>query len=985
MDTINFQSIASQRQGQTVLSGILAAVAAALGLVPYVAIYFIAVHLFETGVNNADAQFLFLITGGSLIATTLKSVVMGLSLHISHAAAYDILYEARLALARKFGALPLGFFDENNTGAVKRVIHEDVEKMEETLAHIVPELVAAVTVPLLSFIIMLFIDWRLGLLMMASPILGTVFFGLINHLFGSDEMKTYYSMVDRMNSAVIQYINGMKVIKAFTRSEASFADLKEVINEMVVFYTKMGVKVQRVYSGVPVAFRTGPLFILPVSLILYLGGSLDLPTLLFFLLMSLGFARPIYNFMMHGMMAFYQISTAMKRIDGLLDEQSLEEPTLPQTPQDFSITFGDVVFSYGNEADAKRVLEHVSFVIPQGSVTALVGPSGSGKTTIARLIPRFWDVQDGQVEIGGVDVRQMTTSDLMNAVSFVFQEVFLFNDTFYENIRVGNLDATEEQVIAASKLARCHDFIQELGGYEQQIGENGAKLSGGQRQRLSIARAILKNAPIIVLDEATAFVDPENESLIQEAIAALLNSTPEQPKTLVVVAHRLSTITEADQILLVNQGQIVAAGTHNELLGSNKLYQTLWKAHTDITGWEHKDDISLSVNRNTTYDGTYAPLENPYEGLKTAKGHWSRVASLVAGERPLFWRGILWSFIEGGFIAYPIFIIYLAILALYNAELTSTTILTLFIGLLAIFFGQYLFSFLSYKDFLRLDVMVQRNLRVFLSDYLRRLPLGFFTKHDVGYIDALFTTTIEFLETRLTTTTFVSGVVAPSLVFIFALFVDWRMALAMGVSVPLALLLLRQAMLIFDQVWHTQREARKQANSRMVEYIHGISVIRAFNLPGERFSQFDDAMDTYRVASRQTTTRITPAIIGFVSVLEIGFALMLALGVWLTIDGSLTIERFLIFMLLGTAFYTPMIALADMISFQRIVANGINNINEFLRSPMLPQPSANRAATGYGITFEDVHFSYSDEKVLQGVSFSIPEQHMVALVGRKRS
>jgi ATP-binding cassette, subfamily B, bacterial len=988
MTPLSFKMLTMTRRQGLLLSALLSIIAAGLGLVPYIAVYLIAAHLFERGIASADLNYVLTIAGGSLIAAIVKALTMVASLHVSHIAAFDILYETRLALARKLGTLPLGYFDQRATGTIKRVIHEHVEKTEEVLAHIVPDMAAALAVPLLSFVLLLMVDWRLALLLLVSPLIGILLFGIMNQQFGSKQMKTYNRMVDHMNSTIIQYINGIKVIKAFTRSQSSFADIKQVVDEMFDFYTQMGRDVQRIYSGVPVAFRTGPLIILPAGLLMHLNNSLDLPTLLLFLLMSLGFARPIYNFLLHGMMAFYQIGVSVGSIDKLLNEDSLPEPRQPQQPQNTDIVFRDVTFSYHapvqDQPNAPLILNRVSFSIPAGSVTALVGPSGAGKTTIARLIPRFWDIHGGSIEIGGVDIRQMHTTTLMDTVSFVFQDVFLFNDTVYENIRIGNPNASRDQIITAARLARCHEFIEELGGYDYHVGENGAKLSGGQRQRLSIARAILKNAPIIVLDEATAFVDPENEGLIQEAIAALLTSNPDKPKTLVIVAHRLSTITEADQILVVDEGRIQAQGRHLDLLASSDLYRTLWSAHSDASKWQFDSDVeteTLTVNRNTAYDGAVNAMDNPFEPLKTAKGHWDRVRGLVGRENRLFRRGVLWTLLEGNLIAYPAIIIYLALLVINSATLTTRDIALYSLGLLLIFAGQYVFSFLAYTTFLRLDTRIQSNLRLFLSDYLRRLPLGFFTQRDVGYIDSLFTTTIEFIETRLSTAMFVAGVVAPAMIFVFTLFLDWRMALAMGASIPFALIIMRRGLRVFDQVWHAQREARKLANSRMVEYIQGISVIRAFNLPGERFTQFEQAMNRYRIASRETVTRISAAMSGFGSVLEIGFALMLIVGTWLAVQGSLSFAGFLIFMLLGTSFYAPIMMLGEMASLRRILASGVNNLNEFLQTPTLPEPTICKQPNGYAITFEDVHFGYEDEKVLNGVSFTIPEKSMVALVG----
>ncbi|PID84924.1 MAG: hypothetical protein CSB13_10645 [Chloroflexi bacterium] len=985
----NILSISRRRAGQLVLSALLSVIASAMGLMPYAAVYLITVHLFEFGTTNADTNYIFMVAIASLVATIIKAITLGISLHVSHVAAYDILYEIRIELAHKLGSMPLGWFDRRNTGAIKRVIHESVEQMEEGLAHLVPELAAAIAVPLLSIIVLFFIDWRMSLVLLLCPLLGISMSSLVARS-SAHEMKIYNKLLDRMNSTIIQFINGMKVIKTFTQSQASFANIKTMVQDITEYYIDMGERYQRIWAAVAVGFRTGPLFALPIGLILYGAQIIDLPTLILFLVMSLGFARPIFNLMMHGSMAFYQIYQSMERIDALLAQPSLTETAEPQHPNGCDIVFKNVSFSYGSlkdEADADTappVLQDVSFTIPRGSVMALVGPSGAGKTTISRLIPRFWDVDGGSIEIGGVDIRQMNTTELMNTVSFVFQDVFLFNDTIYENIRLGKPEATHEQIMAAAKLARCDEFAEELGGYDYMVGENGTRLSGGQRQRISIARAILKNAPIIVLDEATAFVDPENESLIQEALAALIAGDPEEPKTLLVVAHRLSTITEVDRIFVVDAGKIVAQGTHAELLVSSPLYQTLWQAHTDARMWQFDTDADsemIEINRNTTYDVEYAPLHNPFTSLVTAKGHWQQIRGLVGDDRSLFRRSIAWSFLEGIFLAFPVGIIYLALRDLIQGGVSTTALIGLTVGLLVIFLAQWFLNKTAYMSFLRLDARIQSRLRLFLSDYLRRLPLGFFTSRDVGYIDALFTTTIDFMATRISTSLFIASVVSPVIIFVFTLFLDWRMALAMGISVPAAALVLNLSVGRFNRAWIAQREALKKANARMVEYIQGIGVIRAFNLSGDRFAQFDDAMNRFRLASRRTATDLTPAMIGFSSILEIGFALMLVIGPIFVANGTLSFEDFLIFMLVGVSFYVPMLGLGDMLAFQRIISNGINNINEFITTPMLPEPDVSQPPQGYTITFEDVHFSYEREKVLDGVSFHIPERSMVALVG----
>ena len=989
------QSVATRRIGQLILSATLSVIASIMGLAPYIAIYLITTHLFDFGVRNADMRYVFGIAIASLAATVIKSVTNGVSLHISHIGTYDILYEIRIELAKKLSTMPLGWFDRRNTGEIKRVIHEHVEKMEEALAHAVPELAAAIAVPLLSIVVLFFMDWRMSLMLLISPILG-VFLSATMTKISAEDYQTYNNLTDRMNSTIIQYINGMKIIKAFTQSQASFSNVKELVDDISVYYIRMGERAQGVWSGSAVAFRTGPLFIIPVGLALYSKGTLDLPTLVLFMVMSLGYARPIYNFMMHGSMAFYQIVMSMGCIDKVFGQPSLKRAEQPKHPDGYDISFQDVGFSYGSleqntqeeqkekAPSAPRVLEGINLEIPHGSVFALVGPSGAGKTTISRLIPRFWDVDEGSIKIGGVDIREIDSNELMNAVSFVFQDVFLFNDSIYENIRLGKPSATHDEIIAAAKLAQCDEFAKELGGYDYQVGENGIRLSGGQRQRISIARAILKDAPIIVLDEATAFVDPENESLIQQALAALIANDPEHPKTLVVVAHRLSTITEVDQILLVNEGRIAAQGTHKELLEKSDLYRMLWESHTDAQKWQFESDAEgkgLKINRNTAYDVAYEPLRDEFALLRSAKNYWQQIKGLVGEQKALFRKSILWSFLDGITVALPGGALYLALLGIANDQVTSNLILGLTIALAIIYFLQWFFYRGSYMSFLKLDTDIQGRLRLFLSDYLRRLPLGFYTSRDVGYIDALFSTTIDFMATRISVSLLISSVVAPSLIFFFTLFVDWRMALAMAISVPVAAYVMHRSMGIFNQAWLAQREALKEANARMVEYIRGISVVRAFNLSGERFEQFKSAMDRYRLACRNTVTSITPAMIGFSSVLEIGFALMLIIGPLLMTDGSLDFEEFLIFLLLGTSFYAPILGLGDLLSFQKIIANGVTNINEFLKTKIMPEPAVSQPPSGYEIAFDDVHFRYEKEKVLDGVSFVIPEKTMVALVG----
>ncbi|MEM6432834.1 MAG: ABC transporter ATP-binding protein [Cyanobacteria bacterium P01_D01_bin.115] len=1000
---MSFRRVVLYQRLPLALSGLLAAIGAALGLVPYYLIYLVSLQVFGSSAAPLNPQYIWPLAGWAVGAVVGKGICNGLSTRLSHIAAYSILYDLRIELARKLGRLPLGYFSQRTTGEVKKIIHEDVEQLEQGLAHIIPDVVAGVTVPLLAGILLVLVDWRMTLATLASAAIALGFFGFMMSRF---DMSAYNALLAKMNGVVIQYINGMKVVKAFTRNDFSFAQLQDVVEEMRQVY----VRTTRT-SALPMAImltlmRSAAVTVVPAGIALYLMGALSLPTFVLFVVMGIGFNRPIMAVLFHGMTGFYQVNAASQRITAVFNQPDLADPAQPQSPHGNAIAFHDVSFSYGDTA----VLKHISFTAPAGSVTALVGPSGAGKSTIAKLIPRFWDVSEGAIAMGGVNVKDIAVEQLMNRVSFVFQDVFLFNDTILENIRIGNPTANRDAIIAAAKAARCHAFIEALPqGYDTPVGENGASLSGGQRQRLSIARAILKDAPIVVLDEATAYVDPENEALVQAALAGLLAGGD---KTLVVVAHRLSTITEADQILVIDQGQIVAQGSHASLLDTCELYRTQWQAHMTARDWQlpspsgaakpttalrfqTDDDSSLpnpqtvverSRNHITRPAETDTPLENPYRVLDETDTVWTMMRKLIPpGSDHYFWRAVRWRWVEGMAIGATSYLVYLVLVALFQAFDAGTTesgqLWGYAIAIFVLCLAQIGFGYRANTQAYALTIAVQTRLRVFLADYLRRLPLGFFTQRDTGTIDALFTTNIMYLEPHHVLESLINAVVTPLLIFVVMLVYDWRLALVLASSVLLALLALRYAEQVFARVWRLQAAARVQANARMVEYIQGIAVIRAFNLAGDRLQQFRTGLQDYRTASLDTVTQIVPALILFLSTLELGFALLLVVGATFFVNGSLTGDRFLFFMVLGLAFYTPLMAMADMLELYRIMQNCVRNLNEFLQAPLLPAASTPQPLRDTTIAFQNVSFSYGGETVLDRVSCQISPGSMTALVG----
>ena len=402
---------------------------------------------------------------------------------------------------------------------------------------------------------------------------------------GQEFMQTYFDTQEKMSASAVQYVRGMPVVKIFGQSIRSFRQF----NKEIEAYKTYALKVCDTYQPGMVVFmvllNSIVTFILPVGLLILSGQPQNIAfaaVYLFFIILGPGVATPIYKLTFLGS-STKEIDEGVTRLDRIFSEKTMPESLNPQKPHGYDITFTDVSFAYENKTEATRTdaLHHINFTARAGEITALVGPSGSGKSTIANLIPRFWDVEQGEIKIGGTNVKNIATEQLMDLVSFVFQDSFLFFDTIYENIRVGNPHATREQVIAAAQAAQCDEFIQHLPKqYDTIIGEEGVYLSGGEEQRISVARAILKNSPILVLDEATAFADPENEYKMQLAIQKLIRD-----KTVIIIAHRLSSILSANRIVVLKEGCVVQQGTHEELCRQEGVYKKMWDAYTDASQW----------------------------------------------------------------------------------------------------------------------------------------------------------------------------------------------------------------------------------------------------------------------------------------------------------------------------------------------------------------------------------------------------------------
>ncbi|MEM8859535.1 MAG: ABC transporter ATP-binding protein [Chloroflexota bacterium] len=530
--------------------------------------------------GNPDTTLLWRYVGilaGLVVAGILLRVY---SFSVSHKGAFKLEEILRTQLTEHLAKVPLGYVVSSGSGTLKKILMDDVRGLHVFVADSTPLLARGWSAPPLLIIIMFIIDWRMALISLAILPIGMLGMRLAFKDWET-ERKAYDEANEHMNATIIEYVQGMQVVRTFDDGTSSFtryADaLTNATNTMRDWANKSryGAFIARTLFG---ALPTMAILI-PVGIWMYNTGRIDLPILLVFLLLAPTVAESIVPTIWLSQLIM-MASAGANRIGKLLAVPALEEPTHPQIPADGSVEFKDVTFTYATRKEP--ALKDVSIKMAQGSVTALVGPSGAGKSTIARLIPRFWDIDSGEILVGGVNVRDVDPDELMKHVSFVFQNPFLLHDTIFENIRLGRPEATKEEVYAAAKAAQAHEFIiDELpNGYQTKAGERGTRLSGGQRQRITIARAILQNNPIVVLDEATAFADPENEAKIHAAIAHLTAG-----KTLIVVAHRLSTIKDAHQIVVIDKGAVAEIGKHDDLVAAGGIYAGLWGKFEEAQGW----------------------------------------------------------------------------------------------------------------------------------------------------------------------------------------------------------------------------------------------------------------------------------------------------------------------------------------------------------------------------------------------------------------